>query len=480
MILNNLMSSKRSICAVVLCSFLMQNSLMAGLGGYLLHYAVVAGYYTGITAESAWEKSSKAVHEATVKSAQVRESLQKKAGQAAANVVKPVTDVLLDRVDVSADKIMQHMDKIQNEIGDHLNSSFNKMLPKIAVLTAAVGVTGISAFYASKFIWHQIDKHYAKPQLFTETSQKSLYQQLHDIVRKPIPAKSPVIIALPEKKKVLADIVTSTRMINTKIKARDPHAKYRNLLLWGPPGTGKSLFAQTLLRASGMDFRVMSGSDIVKMGKVSKSLQAIEEVFALAKKSKKGFILFIDKADSFLVQRDPFDKRKTDSNILVNKFLHELSQARSSLMLVLATDNKDILDNGLKDAIGQSVKMELPTHAERVGILRLYRDKILLDVKHNSTEFNLSVGSILTDDKIKQMASQLEGLSGKNLEDVIDGIRNEVNSSSSAGVVTSEIVRAVTKRSLIKHKDFKELEQVNKALPVSMPLNPAAAELLAN
>ena len=75
----------------------------------------------------------------------------------------------------------------------------------------------------------------------------------------------------------------------------------RNLLLFGPPGTGKSLYAQHLAKFSNMEFALFSGSDIAPLG--NDAILEINHIFDWAESSKKGTILFIDEADALFRKR---------------------------------------------------------------------------------------------------------------------------------------------------------------------------------
>ena len=50
---------------------------------------------------------------------------------------------------------------------------------------------------------------------------------------------------------------------NTK-KNRAP---YRHLLLHGPPGTGKTMFARNLARNSGLEYAILTGGDVAPLGR---------------------------------------------------------------------------------------------------------------------------------------------------------------------------------------------------------------------
>lgn len=79
-------------------------------------------------------------------------------------------------------------------------------------------------------------------------------------------------------------------------------APLRNIMLYGPPGTGKTLFAKSLATSSGMDYAILTGSDIAPLG--PSAVHEIHKVFDWANYSSKGIVVFIDEADAFFRKRE--------------------------------------------------------------------------------------------------------------------------------------------------------------------------------
>lgn len=59
----------------------------------------------------------------------------------------------------------------------------------------------------------------------------------------------------------------------------------RNVLLWGPPGTGKTMAAQRLARGCGMGYAMMSGGDVVPLGR--DAVSELHKIFDWAEASAK-------------------------------------------------------------------------------------------------------------------------------------------------------------------------------------------------
>ena len=78
-----------------------------------------------------------------------------------------------------------------------------------------------------------------------------------------------------------------------KVGARMP----RGVILHGPPGTGKTLLAKAVAGESGVPFFALSGSDFVDTY-VGVGASRVRDLFALARKSETGAIIFFDEIDA--------------------------------------------------------------------------------------------------------------------------------------------------------------------------------------
>ena len=96
-------------------------------------------------------------------------------------------------------------------------------------------------------------------------------------------------------------------------------AAFRHLLLHGPPGTGKTMFAKGLAQHSGLEFAILTGGDIAPLGR--DAVTEIHKLFEWAKTSRKGLLLFVDEADAFLQSRET-TKISEDQRNALNAFLY--------------------------------------------------------------------------------------------------------------------------------------------------------------
>lgn len=232
---------------------------------------------------------------------------------------------------------------------------------------SAKGATGVT----SRFVEARI----GKPSLVTETSRFSIL----DMIAHPLRAIRQLklkqgdalqgVVLEPSLEARLRDVAIATK--NT----RQNNGMYRNILMHGPPGTGKTMFAKKLAEHSGMDYAIMTGGDVGPMGK--DGVTAIHKVFNWAGTSRRGLLLFVDEADAFLRKRSS-EQISEDLRSALNAFLYRTSEQNSKFMLVLASNTPEQFDYAINDRLDEMVEFVLPGPDERERLIRLYFDKFVL------------------------------------------------------------------------------------------------------
>lgn len=149
------------------------------------------------------------------------------------------------------------------------------------------------------------------------------------------------------------------------------------VLLWGPPGCGKTLLAKAVANESKANFISIKGPELLNKY-VGESERAVRQVFERAR-SSVPCILFFDELDALVPKRE--DSLSEASSKVVNTLLTELDglSNRAGIYVVGATNRPDMIDPAMlrPGRLGTSVFIDLPNADERVEILRALYHKAL-------------------------------------------------------------------------------------------------------
>ncbi|CAH8455329.1 unnamed protein product [Schistosoma rodhaini] len=333
----------------------------------------------------------------------------------------------------------------------NLLSHPDKMATVIGSLTLlAGGVYG--AKYGIGTFAKVIESRIGKPALVRETSRLNIV----DTCRHPIKTAKTVlqrptdplegIILRPELEASLRKIAIATR--HTKANK----GFYRNILMAGPPGTGKTMFAKSLAMHSGMDYAILTGGDIAPMG--SEGVTAVHKVFEWAKTSRKGVLLFVDEADAFLRKRDQ-ERISEGVRATLNAFLYRTGEQSKKFMLVLASNQPEQFDWAINDRMDEIVQFTLPGLEERERLVRHYFDRFLLQPSltkshriHLAENINYAV-------KCAEVAKRTTGLSGREISKIAVGWQTAAYSSED-GVLTECMMDAVVDSAIAANRQKQE------------------------
>jgi SpoVK/Ycf46/Vps4 family AAA+-type ATPase len=204
----------------------------------------------------------------------------------------------------------------------------------------------------------------------------------------------------------------------------------RGILLYGPPGVGKTMMAKALANTLGVKLIMLSGAEILYKG-YEGAVAAVKEVFNRARENKPAIIL-LDEIDAIAPRREAY---KSEGNKVVNQLLTEMDGIRTLRdVVVIATTNRiedvdpALLRPGRFDKV---VFMPLPNRDERRDIFEKYLgketcSKVNCDALAALTEgySGADLASVTREAKLKVLKEMIKGNVNRELtyEDLLDAI----------------------------------------------------------
>lgn len=162
------------------------------------------------------------------------------------------------------------------------------------------------------------------------------------------------------------------------IRDPEPYKKYgltipNGILLYGPPGCGKTFIARQLAEELGFHFIELIPSEIASPY-IHDSVLKIRDIFASAEE-RAPTIIFIDEFDALMPSRSELGGHQQYMSAEVNEFLVHLNDcAAKHIFIIAATNEPDKVDSAIKRTgrLDKMIYVAPPDNEARIELLKMY------------------------------------------------------------------------------------------------------------
>ncbi len=207
----------------------------------------------------------------------------------------------------------------------------------------------------------------------------------------------------------------------------------RGIVLFGAPGTGKTLIAKAIAHEAKANFITVKGPELISKW-VGESEKAIREVFKKAKQASPS-IIFLDEFESIAGARTPNSGEGSDvSNRVVNQMLSSMDGVESmeGVIVIAATNRPEMIDPALlrSGRFERVMHIPPPDHASLRKILKIHSKGMplgkfdlesLADKMQNFT--GADVEAVCREAALIAMRAEKKSVSKKHFEEAIARVR---------------------------------------------------------
>ncbi len=272
--------------------------------------------------------------------------------------------------------------------------------------------------------------------------------QVYDDTERKTKIKFDDVAGLDEEKSEMMEIVDFLKRPEkfTKMGARVP----KGVLLYGKPGTGKTLIAKAIAGEADVPFISMSGSEFIEMF-AGLGASRVRKLFEKARKLAPC-IVFIDEIDAIGSRRTSNSGAETENNQTLNQLLVEMDgfSSEETIIVLAATNRPEMLDKALlrPGRFDRRITIPTPDLKGRLEILKIHsRNKKLSD--------NVNLESI---------AEDTAGFTGAELENILNEAAIIATKNRHEDIQNDDIEEAVKKVTVGLEKRERKYSEKDKKL----------------
>ena len=256
------------------------------------------------------------------------------------------------------------------------------------------------------------------------------------------------VAGLEEEKEELIEIVDFLKDPKryTQMGAKIP----RGVLLYGKPGTGKTLIAKAIAGEANVPFISMSGSEFIEMF-AGLGASRVRKLFEKARKLAPC-IVFIDEIDAIGSRRTGNSGAESENNQTLNQLLVEMDgfSSEETIIVLAATNRPEMLDKALlrPGRFDRQITIQTPDLKGREEILKIHsKDKKLAD-----------------DVSLESIAEDTAGFTGAELANILNEAAIIATKKQHDVIQNSDLDEAVKKVTVGLEKHSRVISEKDKKL----------------
>ena len=316
---------------------------------------------------------------------------------------------------------------LSDPTGDRVKKGYSKLkedLVKYGKHALWIIPAGMALYYALAIAKNQVEEYLNTPQLDVKMYRDENTEADGRVARD-------MMIFSSARSQKLRGVLESTK--NGKIQSD----YFKNVLLYGPPKSGKRMFADRLALYSHMDYCEIPWIELTK----DKEGAALDRFFKKdVMNSKNGVVIYIDNAQMLFSSTTEMDR-------VISTLISHTQKPSTKYLVVFGIPEKPVFNNYNISVVDpyRIIEITLPAQEERLKLLRLYRDKYF-------DKLSEEVQQVLSEEALQDLARTLEGASAGEIAGFMKTLRNDSQLPTAEGL--KEVFDELVDRSQGFHEDL--------------------------